>query len=85
MRKIERNIQLGDPLIPISLFFQSLIDDLEEVNVRLSEAKLNKLFRLYTDLNNKSQLWCNCGWSPEAMAATTRRNDPPSISFGPGF
>ena len=85
MRKIERNIQLGDPLIPPSLFFRFLIRDLEEVGVHLNETRLDRLFQLCVNLNNKNHLWCNRGWSPEAMASMTQPDSPPSISFGPGL
>lgn len=85
MRKIERNIHLGDPLIPMTFFLHVLVDDLEEVGVHLSESKLDKLIQLYTNLNNKSRLWCNCGWTPEEMAKMRQPQKPPSISFGPGL
>lgn len=85
MQKIERNIQLGDPLISPSLFFRFLVQDLEEVGVHLNETRLDRLFQLCVNLNNKSCLWCNRGWTPEALGSMSRQNEPPSISFGPGL
>jgi len=84
MQKIERHIQLSDPLVSTSSFLQILMDDLEEVGVRLNENKFNKLIQLYMNINNQSRLWCNCGWSPEELAAMAH-SAPISIAFGPGL
>lgn len=80
MQKIERNIHLGDKRISPSKFITLLVDDLEEMGVQLSEKEWNTFLNLYTDMNNKSRLWCNRGWTPEEMFVL----DKPEISFGPG-
>lgn len=85
MRKIERHIQLGDRNISMAEFLHWTVEDLEEVGVRLNQSKFERLIQLYTDLNNQSRLWCNCGWSPNALAQMASPQTPPSISFGPGL
>ena len=85
MRKIERHIHLGDDRISTSNFLHWLMNDLEEVGVQLTEKKFETLLKLYMDLNNKSRLWCNCGWTPEELSKTAISTAPPSISFGSGL
>lgn len=80
MQKIERNIHLGDNRISPSRFIALLVDNLEEMGVQLSEKELNTLLALYTDMNNQSRLWCNCGWTPEEMFGMSK----PGNSFSPG-
>lgn len=41
-----------------------------------SEKQLNKLLQLHKDLNNKSRLWCNCGWTPEELSAMRHPQRP---------
>jgi transcriptional regulator with XRE-family HTH domain len=41
-----------------------------------SEKQLNKLLQLHKDLNNKSRLWCNCGWTPEELSAMRHPKRP---------
>lgn len=85
MRKIERQIQLADPILSFSEFLNFLMSDLQEVGVQLTESQFEKLVQLYTDLNNKSHLWCNCGWTPDALFQMEQPKYPLSISFGPGL
>ena len=85
MRKIERHIHLGDDRVSTSDFLHWLTNDLDEVGVQLTEKKFENLIKLYMNLNNKSRLWCNCGWTPEELSRVSISNVPPSISFGPGL
>ena len=85
MRKIERHIHLGDDRISTSDFLHWLTNDLDEVGVQLTEKKFETLIKLYMNLNNKSRLWCNCGWTPEELSKMSISTVPPSISFGSGL
>lgn len=85
MRKIELNIRVGDPFISPALFIQTITERLEQVGVKLSPKQLDTFLQLYTDLNNNSRLWCNCGWTPAKLAQCAPADQMPSISFGPGL
>lgn len=62
-----------------------LMDELEEMGVRVSEKQLEKIIKLATDVNNNSNLWCNRGWSPDEMNRKFSGGRPESASFGPGL
>ena len=84
MRKMESQVLLGNMPMPLSTFWDSIANRLEEIGVNLSEAEFNKFFNLYVDLNNRSRLWCTCGWTPDELFSSNSENytGTPEISFG---
>ena len=87
MRKMESQVLLGNMPMPLSTFWDSIAKRLEEIGVNLSEAEFNKFFNLYVDLNNRSRLWCTCGWTPDELFSLNSENytGTPEISFGPNM
>ena len=53
-----------------------------ELGVTLTETQLEQFVELYTDLNNHSHLWQNCGWKPDDLFRATNSGIPKSISIG---
>lgn len=66
---------------------EQITDDLNEMGVALKEKQLRKLLNDLMDLHNHLHLWCNRGWTPEALARYSRpaAGAFPTISFGPGI
>ena len=66
---IRMNLQIGNH------FYNSVADDLdytlkfmeEELGVTLTEKQLEQFIELFTNLNNRSHLWQNCGWKPDDL------------------
>lgn len=46
---------------------KALTDELEEVGVQLNENQFLSLMAMTMHLNNTMHLWCNFGWTPEAL------------------
>ena len=64
------DMQTGSALQQISPseILQFLLDFLsQDLGVELSMAAMERFLELYTDLNNHSHLWQNCGWRPDRM------------------
>ena len=53
-----------------------------QLGVTLTETQLEQFVENYTDLNNQSHLWQNCGWKPEDLFHATNNGIPKSISIG---
>lgn len=85
MREIERYIQLGDIRISTAERIKWLSEDLDEIGVELSKSQFEKFVKLFMELNNKSRLWCNRGWTPKELSMMNANAGMPSISFGPGI
>ena len=64
-----------------------LLRELEEVGVQLSKKQFNKLISLLNDTQNKTHLWCNCGWTSEELTKSVYETSSlkPVISFDPGI
>lgn len=63
-----------------------LIDFLnEDFGVELSEKQFERFAELFMELNNKSNLWLNCGWSPDELFKKSGRKMPSTISMGPNM
>lgn len=63
-----------------------LLDELNEVGVRLSEEQIETLIMLINNFQNCSRLWCNRGWTPMELARAMYHDGmPKAISFGPGI
>ena len=54
-----------------------------DLGVVLTEKQLEQFVELYTNLNNHSHLWQNCGWKPHDLFRATNNVLPKSISIGP--
>ena len=70
----------GDDL---SYCVRSIVEELSEVGVELSDRQLEELLEMLNDCNNNSRLWCNRGWKPVELVQ--QYGAPGSISFGPGL
>ena len=55
------------------------------MGVALTETQLEQFVKNYTDLNNHSHLWQNCGREPNDLFNTTNSGLPKSIFFGPNL
>ena len=63
-----------------------LVDFLnEDFGVELSEMQFERFSELFMGLNNKSNLWLNCGWSPDELFKKSAHKMPSSISMGPNM
>ena len=56
-----------------------------DLGVVLTEKQLEQFVELYTNLNNHSHLWQNCGWKPHDLFRATNSGLPKSISIGPNL
>ncbi len=56
-----------------------------ELGVELTRARIERFCELYTDLNNHSHLWLNCGWRPDELRRSDPSGLPESISIGPNM
>ena len=56
-----------------------------DLGVVLTEKQLEQFVELYTNLNNHSHLWQNCGWKPHDLFRATNNVLPKSISIGPNL
>ena len=83
MRDLRFRIYTGwtDPNMTITM----LMDELNEVGVQMNRHQLEKLLNLLMDFQKRAYLWCNNGWTPEALARQSFRSGPPIISLGPGI
>lgn len=52
-----------------------------ELGVKLSRKQFERFCFLYTELNNTSNLWCNCGWTPDALFFNALRRTPTGFSM----
>lgn len=60
-----------------------LIDFLnEDFGVELAEKQFERFAELFMKLNNKSNLWLNCGWSPNELFKKSANKMPSAISIG---
>ena len=84
MDYIRMNLQIGNH------FYNSVADDLdytlkfmeEELGVTLTEKQLEQFIELFTNLNNRSHLWQNCGWKPDDLFRAANSGMPKSDSIG---
>ena len=80
----KENLQIGNH------FYNSVADDLdytlkfmeEELGVTLTEKQLEQFIELFTNLNNRSHLWQNCGWKPDDLFRAANSGMPKSVSIG---
>ena len=70
------------PLSPKSLEKKYAELGLSKAKTDLTETQLEQFVELYTDLNNHSHLWQNCGWKPDDLFRATNSGIPKSISIG---
>ncbi len=64
----------------------SFFEDLTAMGVMLSgKYQLNTLIEAIYDMCNNQHLWCNHGWTPNALAAHSSSTGMPTITFGPGI
>lgn len=70
LRRIQENIMTGGifrndtPAHDLKFLIKFLDDDF---GVDLSREQVERFVELYMNLNNSSNLWLNCGWSPEDL------------------
>lgn len=57
----------------------------EQLGVPLRKRQVERFVELFTDLNNYSHLWLNCGWSPSGFSAAFGRGPVQSVSVGPNM
>lgn len=57
----------------------------QEFGVSLTQKQAMEFSNLFVQLNNRSHLWLNCGWSPEGLSRIERRATPMAMSFGPNI
>ena len=63
--------------------FARLLD--RDFGVSLNSAQFETFTKLFWSLNNRSHLWLNCGWQPEALFRSTGGGLPKYISVGPNL
>lgn len=85
--KILRFYKRGENIGRASLAntLQWIVNELEEVGVKMTKEKIERLLHLTTDYHNNSRLWNLSGWKPCELAAMYRGNRPAAITFGPGL
>ena len=84
---IRMDIQISDH------YSNGILDDLRftlnyldnDLGVVLTEKQLEQFVEIYTNLNNHSHLWQNCGWKPHDLFRATNSGLPKSISIGPNL
>ena len=57
----------------------------EDFGVTLSRAQVERFMNLLQNLNNRSHLWLNCGWTPEELYQQSGRRLPKTVSVGPNL
>ena len=85
---IFRDIQTGGNLPNESPAetMQFLADFLsQDLGVEFTRARMERFCELYTNLNNHSHLWLNCGWRPDELRRSNPSGLPESISIGPNM
>lgn len=55
------------------------------LGVEFTGARMERFCELYTNLNNHSHLWLNCGWRPDELLRSGPSGLPESISIGPNM
>lgn len=53
--------------------------------VSLSHSQLMQFTELFIELNNHSNLWLNCGWTPTMLCKASGSGLPSAISIGPNM
>lgn len=85
LRRIEEYIMTGGVLeneSPVQEI-EFLIDFLnEDFGVELAKKQFERFVELFMELNNKSNLWLNCGWSPDELFKKSAHKIPSTISMG---
>ncbi|MBQ7491858.1 MAG: hypothetical protein IJT76_04595 [Clostridia bacterium] len=56
----------------------------EEFGVSLGKKQVEEFTELFVELNNRSHLWLNGGWSPNDLSRSFGRR-PENISIGPNL
>ena len=82
---IFRDIQTGGVLPNESpaQTLQFLADFLsQDLGVNITRAQFERICQLYTDLNNHSHLWLNCGWRPDEPRRGSLAGMPDTLSIG---
>ena len=64
---------------------ESVMQELAEAGVELSDKQTQELLQLFMDHHNNSHLWSLSGWSPADLARLYKPGTPTSISFGPNM
>ena len=85
---IFRDIQTGGylPNDSPAETMQFLADFLsQDLGVEFTRARMERFCELYTNLNNHSHLWLNCGWRPDELRRSDPSGLPESISIGPNM
>ena len=57
----------------------------QDLGVKFTGARMERFCELYTNLNNHSHLWLNCGWRPDELRRSNSSGLPESISIGPNM
>ena len=57
----------------------------QDLGVEFTRARMERFCELYTNLNNHSHLWLNCGWRPDELRRSNPSGLPESISIGPNM
>lgn len=85
LRAIEWRINSSMLYADVQRQIQYLLEDLDEVGVRLTKSQLKTLLKLYTNFSNNSRWWPLCGWKPVELYMQYKGNEGPTISFGEGL
>ena len=85
---IFRDIQTGGVLLTESpagtmKFFMDFLS--HDLGVPFTGDRTERFCELYTNLNNHSHLWQNCGWRPDELRQSIPSGLPDSISIGPNM
>lgn len=62
-----------------------ILDRILAYGGRLDEDEVQEFVSLYMELNNNSNLWCNCGWQPVKLLALDGIKGPFKMSLGPNI
>ena len=56
-----------------------------ELGVSLDMSQTERFCKLFTELNNRSNLWQNAGWRPCDLFDVSDRRGQPEVVFGPNM
>lgn len=82
LHSIERYLNIPIAYIEVSDKIRYLLDDIEEVGVRITEQQLKTFLKLFMDFSNNSRRWPLSGWKPIELHIPYNSDTKPAISSG---
>lgn len=82
LKSIERYINIPISYFDVSDNLHFILNDLEEVGIRITELQLKTFLKLFMDFSNNSRRWPLSGWKPIELPIPYNGDAKPAISFG---